>query len=132
MGKPVNSNVKRAETTSLNTKINREVFDNFKDYCAYRGVGMNTLLETFMRQYTNGRFDFTINEILKWKNNDEDVDTLNTPINKEIYLDFKSACKINGYFLKHVVTAFMDKLVNGNYVMEFIEIKENENENGKV
>lgn len=123
MGKPVSSDVKRVETKPLNTKINKEVFDNFKDYCAYRGYAMNVMLETFMQQYSNGRFKLTEDEILKWKKGDYEVDTLNTTFNKEIYLGFKSTCKGNGgYFVKHVITAFMDKLVNGNYVLEYIEV----------
>lgn len=122
MGKPVTSNVKRAETSPLNTKINKEVLDNFKDYCAYRGVGMNILLETFMQQYNNGRFYLSNDEIIKWKNDDE-TDTFSTPINKEIYLEFKATCKSNKHFLKHVVTAFMYELTSKNFVLEFVEQK---------
>ena len=55
MGKPVSSNVKRAETTALNTKVNKEVFNNFKDSLAYKGYAMNTILEVFMQQYSNGK-----------------------------------------------------------------------------
>lgn len=125
MGKPVQSNVKRAETKPLNTKINKEVFEHFRDYCGYRGVGMNVLLETFMLQYTNGKFDLTEEEILRWKNDEGEVDTLNTTFNKEISLNFKVSCKSKGYFLKHVLTAFMHKLANGNYVLEFVEVDNN-------
>ena len=56
MGKPVSSDVKRVETTALNTKVNKEVFQNFKDCCAYLGYPMNVMLETFMRQYADGEF----------------------------------------------------------------------------
>ena len=49
MGKPVTSNVSRAETTALNTKVNKEVFESFKDYCAYLGYPMNVVLETFLK-----------------------------------------------------------------------------------
>lgn len=121
MGKPVQSNVKRAEVKPLNTKINKEVFEQFRDYCGYRGYSMNVILESFMLQYANGRFDLTEEEIIKWKDNNGEVDTLNTTFNKEINLKFKTACKSNGYFLKHVLTAFMYKLVNGNYALEFVE-----------
>ena len=119
MGKPVTSDVSRAKTTALNTKVNKEVFESFKDYCAYLGYPMNVVLETFMRQYANGRFKLEDEEILKFKNDGKDVDTLNTTFNKEIYLNFKSACKENGYFVKHVITAFMEEFASQDFVLEY-------------
>ena len=124
MGKPVTSNVSRAETKSLNTKVNKEVFESFKDYCAYLGYPMNVVLETFMRQYANGRFKLSEDDILKFKNDDKEVDTLNTTFNKEIYLEFKSTCKGNGYFVKHVVMAFMEKFASKDFVLEYINISD--------
>jgi hypothetical protein len=128
MGKPVTSNVSRAETTALNTKVNKEVFESFKDYCAYLGYPMNVVLETFMRQYSNGRFKLNEDDITKFKNDGKEVDTLNTTFNKEIYTNFKSACKGNGFFLKHVVIAFMEKFATGNFVLEYVEIGEKKEE----
>lgn len=122
MGKPVNSNVSRAETTALNTKVNKEVFESFKDYCAYLGYPMNVVLETFMRQYANGRFKLNEEDILKFKNDGKEVDTLNTTFNKEIYLDFKSTCKGNGYFVKHVIIAFMEKFASKDFVLEYTNV----------
>lgn len=119
MGKPVTSNVSRAETTALNTKVNKEVFESFKDYCAYLGYPMNVVLETFMRQYANGRFKLDEEDILKFKNDGKEVDTLNTTFNKEIYLEFKSTCKGNGYFVKHVIIAFMEKFASQDFVLEY-------------
>ena len=122
MGKPVTSNVSRAETTALNTKVNKEVFESFKDYCAYLGYPMNVVLETFMRQYANDRFKLDKEEVLKFKNDGKEVDTLNTTFNKEIYLDFKSACKGNGYFVKHVIIAFMEKFASKDFVLEYVNV----------
>ena len=122
MGKPVTSNVSRAETTALNTKVNKEVFESFKDYCAYLGYPMNVVIETFMRQYANGRFKLDENDILKFKDDGKDVDTLNTTFNKEIYLNFKSTCKSNRYYVKHVVTAFMEKFANKEFVLEYASV----------
>ena len=124
MGKPVTSNVQRAETKPLNTKVNKEVFESFKDYCAYLGYSMNVVLETFMRQYANGRFKLDENDIMKFKNDGKELDTLNTTFNKEIYLNFKSACKGNGYFVKHVVTAFMEKISSEEYILEYVNVEE--------
>ncbi len=124
MGKPVSSNAQRVETTALNTKVNKEVFDNFKDCCKELGYPMNVMIETFMRQYANGRFNIKADDILRWKKDDSEVDTLNTTFNKEIYLNFKSACKGNGYFVKHVITAFMDEVVNRDYILEYTSVVE--------
>lgn len=124
MGKPVTSNVQRAETKPLNTKVNKEVFESFKDYCAYLGYSMNVVLETFMRQYANGRFKLDEDDIMKFKNDGKELDTLNTTFNKEIYLNFKSACKGNGYFVKHVVAAFMEKIASEEYILEYVNVEE--------
>lgn len=124
MGGFIKIDAERLETTALNTKINKEVFDNFKIYAKTLGYPMNVLLETFMLQYANERFDIDAEDILKWKNDKEETDTLNTTFNKEIYVAFKSRCKGNGYFVKHVLTAFMEKYASQNYVMEYINIKE--------
>ena len=121
MGKPVSSDVKRVETTGLNTKVNKEVFKNFKDQCAYLGYPMNVVLETFMQQYANGRFNLGEEDIIKWKKNDDEVDTLNSTFNKQIYLNFKHTCKSRKYFVKHVIMAFMEKFATGNFMFEYVE-----------
>lgn len=122
MGGFIKRDVKRVETTALNTKINKEVFDAFKDYCKELGYPMNVMLETFMQQYANGRFSVKPDDVLKWKKDNADVDTLNTTFNKEIYLDFKSTCKGNGYFVKHVITAFMEKFASRNIILEYVDV----------
>lgn len=124
MGKPVSSNVKRVETTGLNTKVDKETFQNFKDRCAYLGYPMNVVLETFMQQYANGRYKIEEENILKWKRYDLEVDTLNSTFNKEIYLSFKDACKKDKYYVKHVVTAFMEDFARGNIMLEYVNVAE--------
>lgn len=124
MGKPVTSNVSRAETKPLNTKVNKEVFESFKDYCAYLGYPMNVVLESFMLQYSNGRFKLDKEDILKFKNDGKEMDTLNTTFNKEICLEFKSCCKSNGYFVKHVITAFMEKFASREFILEYTNISD--------
>lgn len=120
MGKPVNSNVSRAETKPLNTKVNKEAFESFKDYCAYLGYPMNVVLETFMSQYSNNRFELSEEDILKFKNNGEE-DTLSTTFNKEIYLEFKSVCISKGYFVKHVISAFMEMFASRDFILEYVK-----------
>ena len=122
MGKPVSSNAQRVETTALNTKVNKEVFDKFKDCCKEDGYSLNVILETFMRQYANGRFKVDTKDIVKFKNDGAEVDTLNTTFNKEIYLEFKAVCKANGFFVKHVITAFMEKYATRCFILEYTNI----------
>lgn len=124
MGKPVTSNVKRAETTALNTKVNKEIFTKFKDRCAYLGYPMNVVLESFMQQYTNNRFKLNPDDILKWKKDDAEMDSLNTTFNKDIYTDFKIKTKANGYFVKHIITAFMEKFASGELILEYVNKSE--------
>lgn len=112
----------RVETTALNTKVNKKVFDEFKICCKTQGYPLNVVLETFMNQYANHRFDLSEEEILRWKGDVEEVDTLNTTFNKEIYSNFKYRCKNDGYFLKHVVIAFMKRYTERNLVLEFRDV----------
>jgi disulfide oxidoreductase YuzD len=84
------------------------------------------MLETFMRQYASGDFHLEDDDIMKFKNDGKEVDTLNTTFNKEIYLKFKSSCKAKGYFVKHVVAAFMEKYSERNLVLGYIDVAEEE------
>lgn len=127
MGGFIKRDVKRVETTALNQKVNKEVFDAFKDMCKEQGYAMNVILETFMQQYANGRFHIKDEDILKYKGEKYETDTLNTTFSKEIYMSFKNTCKDNGYFVKHVVTAFMERYASRDLIMEFVsgdEVKE--------
>ena len=125
MGGFIKRDVQRVETTALNQKINKEVFDNFKDVCKEQGYPMNVVLETFMQQFANGRFKLNANDVLKFKNDGKPVNTLNTTFNKEIYTNFKSACKLRGFFVKHVITAFMERYASRSLIMEFVDTTEN-------
>lgn len=124
MGGFIRRDVKRVETTAFNTTINKEVFDSFKDYCKEMGYPMNVLLEIFMQQYIKGRFNLNSNDILKWKKDNSEIDSLNTTLNKEVYVNFKQACKNNGFFVKHVLTAFMEELVSENVILEYVDVSE--------
>lgn len=124
MGGFIKVNVDRVETTALNQKINKEVFDAFKICVKEQGYQLNVVLEVFMNQYANGRFKLNADDILKFKNDGKPVSTLNTTFNKEIYLKFKSACKLRGLFVKHVLTAFMEKYISGNYILEYRDVTE--------
>lgn len=124
--------VEEIETTALNTKVNKEIFEKFKVCCLKQRIPMNVVLETFMKQFANGRFRISSDDILKFKNDGASVDTLSTTFNKEIYLNFKLTCKTNGYFLKYVITAFMEKFVHGEYILEFTSVLDIKRGNSKT
>lgn len=127
MGSPIRINVKKKETTPMNMKINKEVFDGFKVYCGERGYPLNMMLEVFMVQYLNKKFKLNTREIIKWDGNADDVDVLSTPINKKIYDNFRNYCKDNNLVIKHVVTAFMEKFINGSYILEYVDTTKTKN-----
>lgn len=120
MGGFIKVDAKRVETTALNTKVNKEVFDSFKVCCKELGYPLNVMLETFMQQYANNRYYMEKEDVLKWKKDSSEMDTLNTTFSKEIYVNFKQMCKDNGFFVKHVVTAFMDEFASGNLLLEYV------------
>lgn len=115
---------KKLEVQPINTKINSEIFEMFQKKCKARNLQMCTVIETFARQYANNRYDLKREDVLKWKNNNDKTSTLNTPINKEVYYEFKNKVKENGYFMKHILTAFIEDYVKNDMVMEFVNIKE--------
>lgn len=116
--------VEKIETMALNTKVNKEVFDSFKVRCLQLRLPMNVVLEAFMLQYTNDRFNLRDKDIMKWKKIDGELDTLNTTFNKEIYLDFKKTCKDRGFFLKNVIMAFMEQFASREFVLECVDVSE--------
>ena len=124
LGGHIKVDVDRVEVAALNQKINKEVFDAFKVCVKEQGYQLNIILEVFMLQYANGRFNLKTEDVLKFKNDGKEVSTLNTTFNKEIYLKFKSACKLRGLFVKHVLTAFMEKYTSGNYILEYRDVTE--------
>lgn len=116
--------IEKIETAALNTKVNKEVFDNFKVRCLQLRLPMNVVLEAFMLQYTNGRFDLKEENIVKWKKIEGELDTLNTTFNKEIYLNFKKVCKNKKFFVKNVIMAFMEQFADREYVLECVDVVE--------
>ena len=121
MGGYLKVDAQRIETTALNTKIHKELFEDFRIRCKQLGYPMNVMIETFMQQYVNGRFYLDPYDITKWKADDYELETLNTTFNKEIYMNFKNNCKSKGYFVKHVIMAFMETYLSTSFVLEYIE-----------
>ena len=111
--------VKKLETKQINTQVNSEVFEEFQKKCRERNLQMCTVIETFARQYSNNRYKLDEEDILKWKNDVGETSTLSTPINKEVYNRFKDEVKANGYFVKHILMAFIEDYANKDLIMEF-------------
>ena len=112
--------VKKLPTKPLNTQINKEIFYDFKVKCKQRGLPLNIVIEAFMGQYANGRYDLDKERVIKWKENDGETETLNSTFNKEVYDKFKDAVKKDKFFIKHVITVFIEDYVNNDYVLEFV------------
>lgn len=52
----ISNDISKLKSSALNTTINAEVLAAFRLKCKQQGIAMNTILETFMRQYIKGGF----------------------------------------------------------------------------
>lgn len=111
--------VEKLEMQQINTKVASEVFEEFQKKCKERNLQMCTVIETFARQYANKRYDLDKEAVIKWKDYNGEMSTLNTPINKDVYYKFKDMVKVNGYFVKHILAAFIEDYANNDMYMEF-------------
>lgn len=50
----------RQKRAMLNTTINSDILNNFRDYCKVINVPMNTILEAFMVQFAEGKFSLKL------------------------------------------------------------------------
>lgn len=116
--------VKKLEVQAINTKINAEILEEFQKRCKERNLQMCTVIEAFARQYANGRYSLEKEDIIKWKDDKGEKATLNTPINKDVHCKFKDKVKSDGYFIKHVLSAFIEDYANKDLVMEFVSADE--------
>lgn len=114
----------KIEVQAVNTKINSEIFTEFQKKCKENNLQMCVVIETFCRQYANGKYDIREEDILKWRDNNGKTSILNTPINKSVYCQFKDMVKANGYYVKYVLSAFIEDYAKSELVLEFVRIKE--------
>lgn len=110
---------KKLPTKALNMQINKEIFYEFKVKCKELGLPLNVVIEVFMRQYGNRKYHLDREDILKWKEDCGETETLNSTFNKEVYDKFKDKVKYDGYFIKHVITAFVEDYVKNDLIMEY-------------
>lgn len=50
----------RQKRAMLNTTIDKDVLNHFRDYCKHINCPMNMVLETFMKQFAEGQFSFRL------------------------------------------------------------------------
>lgn len=111
--------VEKFELKPINTLVNSEVFKKFQKKCKERNLQMCTVIEIFARQYSNNRYKLKRENIIKWNKNYGATSILSTPINKEVYNEFKNRVKSEGYFVKHVLMAFIEDYVEKDLIIEF-------------
>lgn len=117
--------VEKLPTQALNMQVNKDIFYDFKVKCKQRGLPLNIVIEVFMSQYANGKYYLDREDILKWKEDNGETETLNSTFNKEIYNRFKAVVKRDGFFVKNVVSAFIEDYVKSNLIMKFVESDDN-------
>lgn len=112
-------NAKKMPTKALNMQINSKIFYEFKVKCKERGLPLNIAIEVFMRQYANRRYHLDKESILKWQDDNGETETLNSTFNKEVYEKFKDVVKYDGYYIKHIISAFVEDYVKNDLIMEY-------------
>lgn len=111
--------VEKLPTKAMNMQINKDIFYEFKVKCKERGLPLNIVIEVFMNQYANRKYHLDREDILKWREDDGETETLNSTFNKEICERFKYAVKNDGLLIKYVVAAFIEDYVKNDLTMEF-------------
>ena len=119
MAGDIQVNAKRLPVAYLNTQINKEILYKFKVKCKERGLVLNNVIETFVIQYSKERYKLKETNILKWMNDSESTETLNCAVDKIAYNKFKDVVKDKEYFIRYVVTAFIEDFVENDLVIEF-------------
>ena len=113
--------VEKLPTQFINTKINSEIFTEFQKVCKQQNISMNIVIEAFARQYSKGRYELSKENILKWKDDVDETTILNTHINKDVYYLFKDRVKDNGFFVRHVLSAFIEEYGKNKLAIEFVK-----------
>lgn len=120
MGSPIRIETERFETQAINMQINSGIYEEFQKRCKKRNLPMYVVIETFCRQYANGRYILDEDSIEKWENNNESTSTLNTSINKEVYANFKDVVKARKFYVRYVLSAFIEDYGRNCPIMEFV------------
>lgn len=112
---------KRLPVAYLNTQVDSESLYKFRVKCKERGLVLNNVIETFVIQYSKGRYKLKETNILKYENDNGETETINCAVDKAAYNKFKNVVKDNGYYIKHIINAFIEDYVENNLITEFTD-----------
>ena len=123
MARAIKVEVKKLETQAIGTRVNAEILKQFQMKCKQQTIPMNVLIEAFARQYTKGEYELFEENIIKWDGctSIEEGAPLSTPINKEVYYKFKDVVKQQGYFVGHVLSAFIEDYVKNDVGIHLVK-----------
>lgn len=124
MGGFIRSNLERPKPKQINTTVNKEVYDDFKDWCKVKGYPINVMIETFMNQFVGGQFLIDYDKAKEMNKSAESKVTLNTTVNLKSFNKFKDCCKAMGYPINVILTGFMRQFIDEEYILEFRKIDE--------
>lgn len=117
----IRAEAERLPTKAMNIQVDKNILHDFRVKCKERGLVLNNVIEVFVRQYGNKRYELDKDNILKWKDNNVETDTLNCMIDKEAYNKFKDIVKSNGLYIRHVISAFIKDYINNDLILEFVK-----------
>ena len=118
MGRQLKSDVIPEETTNLAWNIKDAMAEKFYAVIKRKRLPLYIILETFMQQFCDGSFKLEEMEITKFDRNRENTRMIHTMANKRIYFRFKSVCVEKGYVIGSVLSAFVEKFLTCEYVLE--------------
>lgn len=116
-------NVEKLPVRQVKIQVDSKIFEAFQKKLRQQGIPMNLAIEVFCRQYANGEYNFFSKEdITKWENNSsKELSILNTPVNKEAYCYFKDVVKAQGFYVKNVLSAFIENYAKNEMILEFVK-----------
>lgn len=132
MGRQLKSDVIPEETTNLAWNIKDAMAEKFYAILKRKRLPMYIILEAFMKQFCDGGFELEETQISKFNRNRENTRTIHTMANKRIYFRFKSVCEEKGYIIGSVMSAFVEKFVKEEYVLELKSVADAEKRSGKA
>ena len=118
MGRQLKSDVIPEETTNLAWNTKDAMAEKFYAIIKRKRLPLYIILETFMQQFCDGSFKLEEAAITKFDRNRENTRTIHTMANKKIYFRFKSVCEEKGYVIGSVLSAFVEKFLKEEYVLE--------------